>query len=265
MAAIVFDGKAFGAAILQRVRDEVTAAGQHLRMATIYDSRNEASKVYTKLKARTARELGILFEAHDVADEKLAVATIKALNKDEEIRGVMVQLPLVERGVDERLCQMIRKEKDVDGLNPASAVMPATVRAVAAVVAEGLQVTGKGGKEPLIMLVVGSRGNVGRGVMKLYKGDTRFRLVGAGRGELVAAQVRRADIVVSAVGEPGLIKAEMIKPGAIVVDVGYPGGDVQPTVQDRAGFYTPVPGGVGPVTVAMLFRNLIDLSQLKAA
>ncbi len=261
MAGSVFDGKAFGAAILHEVRDEVAAGGKVLRMATIYDSRNEAARVYTRLKARTARELGILFEAHDVADEKLAIATIKALNKDEEIQGVMVQLPLVERGLDERLCQMIKREKDVDGLNPASAVTPATVRAVAAVVAEGLQATGREGNQPVVMMVVGSRGNVGRGVMKFYKGQERFQLAGAGRGELVAAQVRRADIVVSAVGEKGLISADMIKPGAIVVDVGYPAGDVQPEVRDRAGFYTPVPGGVGPVTVAMLFRNLVDLSH----
>jgi methylenetetrahydrofolate dehydrogenase (NADP+)/methenyltetrahydrofolate cyclohydrolase len=171
----------------------------------------------------------------------------------------MVQLPLVDKKTDERLCQMIRKEKDVDGLNPVSTITPATARAVVAIVAEGLTRTGKDGNWPMTLMIIGSKGNVGRAVMNLYKGDVRFKLVGAGRGEVRAEEVKKADIVVSASGQQGLLTANMIKPGAVVVDVGYPGGDALKEVETVAGFYTPVPGGVGPVTVAMLYRNMLDL------
>jgi methylenetetrahydrofolate dehydrogenase (NADP+)/methenyltetrahydrofolate cyclohydrolase len=80
------------------------------------------------------------------------------------------------------------------------------------------------------------------------------------KGEVTAARLKQTDVIVSAAGQPGLIGPEMIKPGAIIVDVGYPQGDVKPEAVEAAGFFTPVPGGVGPVTVAMLFRNLMELA-----
>jgi methylenetetrahydrofolate dehydrogenase (NADP+)/methenyltetrahydrofolate cyclohydrolase len=263
VAAILFDGKAFGAGILRRVRDEVAIGGKPLKIATIYNSNNEASRIYTKIKSRTARELGVLFEAHDVTDFQRVSEAIKVLNRDNEVQGIMVQLPLIDKKTDERLCQMIRKEKDVDGLNPVSKVIPATVRAAAAIISEGLSRTGKDGNWPLTMIVIGSKGNVGKGIMNFYKGDVRYKLIGAGRGEIRPEEVKRADIVVSASGQTGLIVADMIKPGAVVVDIGYPGGDMRKDVETIAGFYTPVPGGVGPVTVAMLYRNLADIAQLQ--
>lgn len=261
MSAIIFDGKAFGAGIMTRVRDRVKVLGKNLKVAAIYDSKNEASRIYTQIKAKRAREMGILFEAHNITDFEKAAEAIKVLNKDEEVTGIMIQLPLIDKQNDERLAQMIRREKDVDGLNPASEVIQATVRAVVSVVGEGIKVTGREGKWPLVMTIVGSKGTVGRGVFKYFKDDVRFKLFGAGRGEVRPEILDKSDILVSASGQQKMIGPEMVKPGAIVVDVGYPGGDVQESVAQKAGFLTPVPGGVGPVTVASLFLNLLELAD----
>lgn len=232
-----------------------------IRLATILSGRNPAAKAYTQIKARTAEKLGIEFEAHDLTEVAAAERIIKTLNKGERINGIMIQLPFAGGEADEKLCRLIVPAKDADGLNPTSGICPATVRAVAAIVEEGLEKTGRAGSGQLKMAVVGSRGNIGRGIMHNYVKDGRFELLGMDKGELDQTKLQQAEVVISAAGQPDLLGPEMIKPGAIVIDVGYPGGDVQSGVRETAGFLTPVPGGVGPVTVAMLFRNLLELRE----
>lgn len=250
---MIFDGKAFAQVITSELSDEVIKLtrklGRSLCLVTIFDPENEAARKYTEIKEKKAKELGILFEKFEIINLKFEINDqILKLNNDPNIDGIMIQLPLTgDREEDLRLCRMIDPKKDVDGLNPESKTVPATVRAVLEIL-----FTSPRGE----VLVIGNKGTVGSRLMK------ELGCQGMDKEDFPSSQMlRRADVVISATGVPGLIKPEMVKPGVICIDVGYPKGDFDPSTALRASFFTPVPGGVGPVTVAMLFRNLVELAN----
>jgi len=245
--------------------------GRKPKLVTIYDPENEGARKYTEIKEKKAGELGIQFEKFEILNpfasrvKFLINDQITKFNNDKNIDGVMIQLPLIDRETDGELCKLIDPKKDVDGLNPSAGsgqvVMPATVRAVL----EILKVAGTplifppkiGGKEKGGIVVVGNKGTVGSKLAEYLKCG------GMDKDDFSPERIREADVVISATGQAGLIKPEMVKPGVICIDVGYPKGDFAPEVAKKAAFFTPVPGGVGPVTVAMLFRNLADLAKVK--
>jgi len=247
---MMFDGKVFAAEIEEKIKQKVAGTERAPKLVTIYDPKDTASRIYTNIKAKKAGELGILFEEIQTSD--LTAGQIKSeilkLNKDKTVDGIMVQTP-IEGQAD--LIKLIDPKKDADGLRDDSRFIPATVRAVTAIL--GLsQISGD-----KTVAVVGSRGMTGMRVMAQLAAEG-YTVWGMDQEDFDSSRLLLADIIISCTGRPGLIKSEMVKEGAVCIDVGYPKGDFEAEVSQKAAFFTPVPGGVGPVTVAMLFANLVD-------
>jgi len=229
---MVFDGRKFAAEIeaeLPRIRT---------KLMVVLDTGNLAGKKYVERKRQVAERLGVTMEVVDRPQ-------IENWNVDPAVGGIMIQLPFSNT---HQLIELIDPKKDVDGMREDSLFMPATVRAVKHILNHELGIMSY---EKLT--VVGSRGVVGKGLMKWLPGAS-----GMDAEDFDPAALATSDVVISATGQAGLIKPEMVRDGAAAIDVGYPKGDFDPAVALKARFFTPVPGGVGPVTVVMLFANLAD-------
>ncbi|RMG59096.1 MAG: bifunctional methylenetetrahydrofolate dehydrogenase/methenyltetrahydrofolate cyclohydrolase FolD [Gammaproteobacteria bacterium] len=281
MTARIIDGKAIAAEVRSEVREAVEArmaAGQRPPgLAVILVGSDPASEVYVRNKRRACDEVGFVSRSHDLPastreDELLAL--IDELNADPVIDGILVQLPLPEHIDPERIIERIHPDKDVDGFHPYNIgrlalrvprLRPCTPYGVMRL----LEHTGEvfKGRDATI---VGASNIVGR--------PMALELMLAGATVTVchrftrdtAEHVRRADIVVAAVGKPGLVRGEWIREGATVIDVGINRledgrlvGDVDfEPAAERAAWITPVPGGVGPMTVAMLLKNTLQACEL---
>jgi methylenetetrahydrofolate dehydrogenase (NADP+)/methenyltetrahydrofolate cyclohydrolase len=205
--------------------------------------------MYTNVKKKKAGDLGIELTAYDLKSTTDQEGLISNLNKDERVDGIMLQLPLTgSRSQDIKLSLLIDPGKDADGLNIRSGVMPATVRAVMEILKS------IDGNQKVV--VVGNRGTVGSRIVR------ELSCTGMDKDDFNADIIREADVVISCTGQERLIRPQMVKDGAVCIDVGYPHGDFDPDVAAKASFFTPVPGGVGPVTVAMLFANLLELVKV---
>lgn len=277
MTAKIIDGKKIAAEVKAGVKTEVEAlqaAGRRVPgLAVVQVGDDPASRVYVGSKRRSCDELGFHSVAHDLGEatsEAALLELIDDLNADARIDGILVQLPLPEHVDPEKVIERIRPDKDVDGFHPFNigrlAIRMPTLRPCTPYgVMKLLESTGESlaGKD---CVVVGASNIVGRPMaleLLLAKGTPtvchRFTAD-------LEDHVRRADVVIAAAGKPGLVKGEWIKPGAIVIDVGINRlddgrlvGDVDfDAAAERAGWITPVPGGVGPMTVAMLMRNTLE-------
>lgn len=196
------------------------------KLAIFLDPNNVSGAKYVEKKVQLAKRLGV-----EIVMNKI----------DGSEDGIMVQLPHPNA---KELISQIPPEKDVDGLRENSPFQPAVVRAVIEIINSQCSIINKK------MLVVGAKGFVGKNLLKLFP-----NAVGMDIDDFDPDKVKDFDVVISATGVPELIKE--IKNGAVAIDVGYPQGDFDPSVADKAALFTPVPGGVGPVTVAMLFANLV--------
>lgn len=280
MSAQIIDGKAIAAGIREEVRQavqrRVDAGLRPPGLAVILVGRDAASEVYVHNKRKACETAGFVSKSFDLpADtrEEALLALIDRLNDDPAIDGILVQLPLPGHIDSETVIERIHPDKDVDGFHPYNigrltvrlpALRPCTPHGVMTL----LRSTGQNLKG-MEAVVVGASNIVGRpmSLELLLAGCTvttchRFT-------KDLAGHVARADIVVVAVGKPGLLKGEWIKPGAIVIDVGINRdaegrlvGDVDfDTALQRAGWITPVPGGVGPMTVATLLQNTLYAAE----
>jgi len=268
-----------GKRLAERVRAEVAADAAELgglALATVLVGEDPASEVYIRLKHEAARAAGItavdLRLAADVSEAEL-LSVVARLNGDDGVDGVLVQLPLPPHIDEGRVTVAVAQVKDVDGLHPANAghllagrpaLVGATPLGVMALLAE-YEVTLAGARA----VVVGRSMIVGRPTaLLLLAADATVTVCHSRTGDL-GDEVRRADVLVAAVGQAGLVEADMIKPGAVVVDVGItrtPGGlvgDVDPAAAEVAGLLTPVPGGVGPMTIACLLQNTVRAARLR--
>jgi len=269
---VIFNGREFSEKILTDIKRDVTdiaeILGRKPKLVTIYNPNDEASRVYTEIKAKKAVELEVEFEKFSIFNFQFSINDlIIKFNNDKNIDGVMIQMPLGTEN-DKFLIDLIDLKKDVDGLNSESGVVPATVRAVMEILEYSLNNTphpplslrgGAGGGD---ILVIGNKGLVGEAIQRFMKYDMRFKkyeISGMDKEDFRPGRLKHADIIISATGMASLIHGYMVKDGVIAIDVGYPKGDFDPDVADKASFFTPVPGGVGPVTVVMLFANLMDL------
>jgi methylenetetrahydrofolate dehydrogenase (NADP+)/methenyltetrahydrofolate cyclohydrolase len=269
------DGKALAARIRDDVATEVAELG-HVGLATVLVGDDPASDVYIAHKHRAATESGI--DARDIrlpADtlEEDVIALVAKLNADDEIDGVLVQVPLPPHIDETRVTYAVAPVKDVDGFHPVNAGnlylgtplhVPATpAGCMELLAAYDVDPTGKEA------VVIGRSEIVGRPVAMLLLQANATVTICHSRTADLAAQVRRADIVVAAVGVPGIVRPEMVKPGATVLDVGLTRtedgirGDVDPAVADVAGLLTPMPGGVGPMTIAMLLRSAVKAARYR--
>ena len=281
MVAQILDGNAVARAIRREIAAEVkarTAAGKRPPgLAVVLVGDDPGSLIYVRLKRKDCEQVGFKTDVHhlpEATSEADLLALVDDLNNDASCDGILVQLPLPSHIDPVRVTERVAPEKDVDGVHPRNmghlvlrepSIRPCTPKAVMTLLARtGAPLRG------LHAVVVGASNHVGRpmGLELLLVGCTvttvhRF-------SHEVAEHVARADVVVSATGKAGLIRRHWVKPGAIVIDVGIVAqadgtlrGDVLfDEVADRAGWITPVPGGVGPVTRASLLQNTLEAAQL---
>ncbi|WP_083004434.1 bifunctional methylenetetrahydrofolate dehydrogenase/methenyltetrahydrofolate cyclohydrolase FolD [Halomonas sp. GT] len=280
MTAQLIDGKAIAANVRQQVAEKISArqqAGARAPgLAVVVVGEDPASHVYVSNKHRACEQAGILSFQHalpaDTQQHELE-ALVDQLNDDATVDGILVQLPLPKHLDSRPILERIRPDKDVDGFHPYNigrlaqrmpSLRPCTPKGIMTMLAHsGIAVRG------LDATVVGASNIVGRpmALELMLAGCTttvchRFTLQ-------LESHVRRADLVVVAVGKPGIVKGEWIKPGAIVIDVGINRqedgtltGDVDfKAAAERASFITPVPGGVGPMTVATLLENTLEAAE----
>lgn len=277
MSAKILDGKALSARVRADVRDRIRAAGRPVRLDAVLVGNDAAAELYAQSQARTCQEVGIEYRLHRLPAgsgfEEVA-GRVLLLNEDEQVPAIMVHLPL-PTGVDvERVQSLIDPDKDVEGVNPANignvvygrrSLVPCTARAVLELVeSSGIQLRGAN------CVVVGASNIVGKPVAVLLMRHEATVTSANKHTRDMETIARQADVLVVAAGVPKLVTPSSIKPGAVVVDVGIhrlPGpdgatvttGDVDYAGASAvAGWITPVPGGVGPMTVAMLLRNVAD-------
>ncbi|HZT94236.1 MAG TPA: bifunctional 5,10-methylenetetrahydrofolate dehydrogenase/5,10-methenyltetrahydrofolate cyclohydrolase [Gaiellaceae bacterium] len=279
MPATIIDGKALAA----KVREEVAAAVaelDHVGLATVLVGDDPASHVYIDLKQSSAREAGIdardLKLSADTSEEEL-LATIAELNADDEVDGLLVQLPLPDHIDENRVIEAIAPEKDVDGIHPVNAgrlylgrptLVPGTPLGVMRMLDE-YEIPLEGARA----VVVGRSAIVGKPMAHLLLQRNVTVTVCHSRTQELERHTLDADVLVAAVGRTHLISADMVKAGATVIDVGMNRvegsrkllGDVDPGAMERAAYMTPVPGGVGPMTVAMVLQNAVTAARLRTS
>jgi methylenetetrahydrofolate dehydrogenase (NADP+) / methenyltetrahydrofolate cyclohydrolase len=275
MAAKLMDGKALAERIRAEVADEVRELGE-LGLATVLVGDDPASDIYIRLKHKAAGEVGI--NARDIrlashTTEEELLEEVGQLNRDDRIDGLLVQLPLPEHIDEARVIRAIDPVKDVDGLHPLNAGQlylgaPAHVGATpVGVIAllEEYEVPIEGATA----VVVGRSDIVGKPASLLLLHANATVTVCHSRTKDLAVHTREADILVVAVGQAGVIQPDHVRQGATVIDVGMNRGeqgvvgDVDPAVAERAGLITPVPGGVGPMTIAMLLRSAVRAARYR--
>lgn len=260
MMARVFDGNVFAKGKEKGLKEEVSKLSLKPKLVSILVGENPASILYTKLKQKAGRRIGVIFEIKRFPESVKSIEIvefIKKLNDDKSVHGIMVQLPLPKslKLKTRTILNAIDKKKDVDGLTTNSHFLPATVRAVKEILEFATCDLAYFGKRAA---VIGANGTVGKGVVKVLEG-MGYKVVKCDKDTRdLYAKLNDVNLIVSATGVPGLIKGEMIREGMIAIDVGAPKPDFGKKVYERASFVTPVPGGVGPVTIASLLENLVE-------
>jgi len=302
MAAIILDGTKIAAQIKAEVGvevNELTASGLRPGLAVVLAGHDPASEIYVRNKVKSCEQLGIYSEKHSPPDTITTAELldrVEELNRRDEIDGILVQLPLPPQVDAKKVLLAVSPEKDVDGFHPMnvgylSTQRPGLVPCTPAGILEIL----KRSKIPIAgaeAVVVGRSDIVGKPVAMLLLNGNATVTVCHSRTRELPAVCRRADILVAAIGKAGMITPEFVKPGATVIDVGmntvtdpaefqkfFAGdgkrerdfatkgstlmGDVDPRVAEFAGAITPVPGGVGPLTIAMLMSNTVKAARLR--
>jgi methylenetetrahydrofolate dehydrogenase (NADP+)/methenyltetrahydrofolate cyclohydrolase len=276
MAATLMDGKALAERTRARVAEDVRELGE-IGLATVLVGDDPASEVYIRLKHTAAEQAGIRpvdrrLPAATTEDELLAL--IADLNADPAIHGVLVQTPLPPQIDEIRATHAVAPHKDVDGFHPLNAgrlyrgrpgLVPATARGVMRLLDE-YEVPLQGERAA----IVGRSDRVGKPLIHLLLQRNATVTVCHSRTRDLGGETREADVLVVAVGQQDLVTADMVKPGATVIDVGMNRGtsglvgDVAPAAAEVAGYLTPVPGGVGPMTIACLLENAVVCARTQA-
>ena len=279
MTAVRIDGKELALKVRAQVAEDVRAFGQPVCLATILVGDDPASHVYVGSKHKASHEAGIDSRDHrfpsDTPESEI-LELIADLNADDSVDGILVQLPLPDHMDEPAVLRAVDPAKDVDGFHVLNAgrlylgepfLVPATPLGIMAMLEEyGVELKGKDA------VVIGRSEIVGKPMAMLLLAEHATVTICHSRTVDLASHTRRADVLVAAVGREGLVTPDMVKPGATVIDVamnrnadGKLVGDVDPAVFDVAGLMTPVPGGVGPMTIAMLLRNTLTAGQHRRA
>jgi methylenetetrahydrofolate dehydrogenase (NADP+)/methenyltetrahydrofolate cyclohydrolase len=284
MTAHIIDGKALSAQLRSEVAQRaaaLTAKGTKPGLAVILVGDNQASQVYVRNKVKACEDVGFhsVLEKYDASmTEAELLARVEALNNDPSIHGILVQLPLPKHIDDHKVIETISPTKDVDGFHVASAgaLMVGEVGFKACTpygcmkMLESIGMKDLRGKHAV---VIGRSNIVGKPMaMMLLAANATVTICHSGTADL-GAMTRQADIVVAAVGKRNVLTADMVKPGAVVIDVGMNRDDAGKLCGDVdyegckevAGYITPVPGGVGPMTITMLLVNTMEAAERAAA
>lgn len=268
------DGKALAADIRADLKRKVACAGFRPGLAVVRVGDDPASKSYVSAKIRACAEVGI--DSRHIAlpaetREAELLEQIGALNEDAGIHGILVQLPLPAALDEARVLAAIDPAKDADGFHPLNvgrlalgleAPVPCTPKGILRLIdAQGVALCGRRA------VVIGRSNIVGKPIAQLLLARDATVTICHSKTIDLPQEVRRADLIVAAVGRPGFVRADWVKPGAVIIDVGINRteagkivGDVDPACFERALAMTPVPGGVGPMTVAMLLENTCELA-----
>ena len=268
------DGRLLALKIREGIKAEIKRLGIQPGLAVLLIGDDPASHLYVRLKEKAAGEVGIHFEKILLPkniDDELALAKIHQLNHRENIHGILVQLPLPPYLDEGRITQAIVPEKDADGFHPKNRelLFAGTPRIIPSLI-QGILDLITSTQVPLIgkhAVILANSDIFAKPLAKLLTDRGAIVKTVINHQSLVMSQ--SSDIVISALGKPHAITKNMIKEGAIVIDVGTTRvgekilGDVHPNVIEKAGWLTPVPGGVGPMTVAYLLKNVLTASQKK--
>ncbi|MBQ9510274.1 MAG: bifunctional methylenetetrahydrofolate dehydrogenase/methenyltetrahydrofolate cyclohydrolase FolD [Clostridia bacterium] len=277
----IIDGKAIAAEIRSEVKESVAAlksVGVTPGLAVILAGDDAASQIYVKNKAKACDEAGIYSEVVRLpgdVDERRLLETVEILNRRDDIHGILVQLPLPKHINEKTVIEKISKEKDVDAfsfenvgriMTGHGAFLPCTPAGVIELLERsGVEIEGKN------CVVVGRSDIVGKPLAMMLLSKNGTVEVCHSKTEDLAEHTKRADILAVAIGKPKFISADMVKDGAVVIDVGINRdengkvcGDVDfERVLPKCSLITPVPGGVGPMTVAMLLKNTLAAAQMR--
>jgi methylenetetrahydrofolate dehydrogenase (NADP+)/methenyltetrahydrofolate cyclohydrolase len=275
MSAIVIDGKSVAREVDAEVVADIARLGFRPGLTAVRVGNDPASEIYVRNKAKKAEELGLrgvqLVFPESMSENDL-LAEVQRLNADDSVDGILVQLPLPKQIDPKKVIDAIDPAKDVDGFHPANVgrlhlgrpvLAPCTPSGVMRLLdASGIEIEGRRA------VVIGRSDIVGKPVAALLLHRNATVTICHSRTRELASVVREADIVVAAIGRARFVTAEMIKPGAAVIDVGINRvdgklhGDVDfDRVREVAGWITPVPGGVGPMTIAILMKNTVTAAE----
>jgi len=274
----ILDGKQTSEKRLETLREAIAGSGLHPKLATVIVGNDPASQMYVRMKHKACEKVGIAsvgVELPAEATTRTVVDKVRALNRDGSVDGILVQLPLPTQVDTERVINAISPEKDVDGYHPEnmghlflgkprfSSCTPAGIMTLLA----EYQIPIAGARA----VVAGRSIDVGRPMAALLLNADATVTICHSKTKDLAEELKRADILVSAVGKPHFITKEMVKEGAVVIDVGINQlegklvGDVDfDAVKEVASAITPVPGGVGPMTIATLMENTFRSAQERA-
>lgn len=278
MAATIIDGKVLSAKHMEELTLRVNALKERgivPGLAVVLVGEDPASQIYVRSKEKACNDLGlysVVMRLDENISEEELLHEIEQLNRDSKIHGILVQLPLPKHIDEDRVLAKIDSKKDVDGfhvenvgklfLNQKGIVACTPKGALEMIKSTGVPIAGKEA------VVIGRSNIVGRPMAMLLLNESATVTVCHSRTKDMKKHTKEADILVVAVGKPKLITADMVKPGAIVIDVGINRvdgkvvGDVDfDSVKDVAGYITPVPGGVGKMTIAMLMDNTVSIAQ----
>ena len=282
MAAQLIDGKVLSAAVKEKLRlqtEELKAAGVTPGLAVILVGEDPASQIYVRNKEKACEQIGIhsiVLRLPETTTQQELEEHIRRFNKDETVDGILVQVPLPKHMDEAAALSLIRPDKDVDGFHVVSmgrlfSGQETLVACTPKGVMEMIYSTGVvlSGKEAV---VVGRSNNVGKPIAILLLQENATVTMCHSRTKDLKAHTKRADILVAAVGKPRFITGDMVKPGAVVIDVGINRvdgkviGDVDfESASQVADYISPVPGGVGLMTVAMLMKNTLQIASARLA
>ena len=279
---MLINGKVVSASVKARIKDEVALLKEkniEVGLAVVIVGNNPASRVYVNAKKKACEETGMNsyeYALDENTTQNELVELVEKLNNDDKVNGILVQLPLPKHIDEKIIINAINPDKDVDAFHPVNvgnimigdySFLPCTPAGVMELIkSTGVSISGKE------CVVVGRSNIVGKPMSMLLLHESGTVTICHSRTKDLAECCRKADILVAAVGAPNLIKGDMVKEGAVVIDVGMNRlengklcGDVDfEDVKDKAGFITPVPGGVGPMTIAMLMQNTLTSAKIKS-
>ena len=277
--AKIIDGKAVSQKVKDEIRAEIERNGLDIGLAVVIVGNNQASRVYVNNKKKACEVCGIKsyeYALPEETSEEQLLELVDTLNNDKNINGILVQLPLPKQINEEKIIERISPLKDVDAFNAVNvgkimignyAFLPCTPAGVMELIhSTGTEISGKE------CVVIGRSNIVGKPMAMLLLHENATVTICHSRTKNLAEVCRRADILVSAVGKADFVTADMVKDGAAVIDVGMNRnaenklcGDVKyDEVEPKASFITPVPGGVGPMTIAMLMKNTLMAKKLQS-
>ena len=283
--AKLLEGKPLALKIQEDLRQQVSSFKNKLILAAVQVGENASSRAYVRSQEKTAESLGIVYQFHqlsaDTAENSL-IGLIEKINSDKSINGLIVQMPLPGHIDYRKIREAILPQKDVEGVHPqnlgkmilgnsdliGARIVPCTPASVMELLSStGIDLTGKE------VVIVGRSVIVGKPLLLLLLEKSATVTVchsGTSKAGKLEEHIKRAEVLIVAMGKPEFVKGELIKEGAVVIDVGINQvnekivGDVEfEAAKNRASWITPVPGGVGPLTVTMLMRNLIEAAKLQ--